>query len=172
MEQQLKDILSKTEYLEKLINVIQQNVNFSLGLTWAILGVVIAAVGIALYFLVKIWFDSRFKEEAEKIDIKIKNFIRDNPQIMWAKGTCGIIFEDLKKAERCYLINGLKDFKLENMMYLDLFYESNDKKVSIKAKNIQPSANGISFIVATESELPFNINSLQFFILWENSFYN
>lgn len=164
------DAISKIEYLEKLINVVQQNVNFSLGLTWAILGVVIAAIGVAVYFLVKVWFDSRFKEESEKIDIKIKNYIRDNPQLMWANGTCGIVFDDSKKNERCYFINGLKDFKFENMIYLDLFYETNNKKVSINAKNIQPSANGIGFVASTEYELTnYNLN---FFILWKSSFYN
>ncbi|APB76455.1 endonuclease MutS2 [Paenibacillus polymyxa] len=58
--------------LKDLITSLQGNVNFSLGLTWSILGVVVAALGVALFFMVRIWVHKRIDEELKRVDKEIE----------------------------------------------------------------------------------------------------
>ncbi|WPC43362.1 hypothetical protein [Clostridium sp. JS66] len=67
MSDQVKELIQKIDSLEKQINLVQNNVNFSLGLTWAILSVIIAATGVSLYFLVKILVNKRVEDELKII---------------------------------------------------------------------------------------------------------
>lgn len=77
MSDQIKELLQKVDSLEKQISLVQNNVNFSLGLTWTILGVVVAIVGVALYFLAKTWVDKRVDAEIGKLRKKFKYKIDD-----------------------------------------------------------------------------------------------
>lgn len=84
MENKISELANRIEYLEKLINVIQNNVNFSLGLTWAILAVVVATSGLALYNLSKIWVNKRVEQELDKkLDIIKNNILDDMKQYMY-----------------------------------------------------------------------------------------
>lgn len=67
MSKQLEQIQNKLDYLEKLFNINQQNVNFNLALTWTILGVIIAAIGASLYFLSKTWVNNAVNKEISSI---------------------------------------------------------------------------------------------------------
>lgn len=74
-------ISSKVDNLEKLFNLNQQNINFNLILTWTVLGVMVAVIGIALYFLAKMWVDKAVKENLEKIKKDIINQIDQSKKI-------------------------------------------------------------------------------------------
>jgi hypothetical protein len=72
MDEQFKQLSLKVEYLEKMFNLNQQNTNFNIALSWSILGVAIAIVGVSLYFLIKIWFNKLVDERLKDIDFKEK----------------------------------------------------------------------------------------------------
>ncbi|MCQ2010532.1 hypothetical protein NOM01_10945 [Sporolactobacillus sp. STSJ-5] len=58
--------------LDHEIDLIQNNVNFSLELTWTILGVVVAIIGVALYFLSKLWVEKRVDKTLESLTNSVK----------------------------------------------------------------------------------------------------
>jgi len=83
----------KLDALEKALNMVQTNVNFSITLTWTILGVVVAIIGVALYFLVKMWFQKLVHNELAEINNKLlldlESYINTLPpknKFSWASG--------------------------------------------------------------------------------------
>ncbi|MFL0197015.1 hypothetical protein ACJDU8_15820 [Clostridium sp. WILCCON 0269] len=172
MPEQMNELLQKVDSLEKQISLVQNNVNFSIGLIWTILGVVVAIIGLALYFLIKMWFNKRFDEEVLKIDNKIKKFVSENPQILYAKGNCLSLSQNLIEGKCEYFIGGLINFKKDNVMYYDIYYVENNKKVSIIENQIEIEDRGIKIILIDKEKLSHSNNlQLNFVILWKNSLY-
>lgn len=86
MDEKLNQISTKVEYLEKLFNLNQQNINFNINLTWTILATVVAIIGLALYFLAQMWVSKRVDAEMVKFKniytAEMKSIIFNNPQIL------------------------------------------------------------------------------------------
>ena len=86
MDEKLSQLLLKIDYLEKLYSQSQQNINYNLSLTWTILGVVVAIIGIALYFLAQMWVNKKVDIEMnifrEKYLKEMESLIFNNPQIL------------------------------------------------------------------------------------------
>ncbi len=86
MGEKFDQLSLKIDYLEKLFSLSQTNVNNNLALTWTILGVVIAIIGVALFFLAQMWVNKKvdiemqmFKKDYLK---EMENLIFSNPQIL------------------------------------------------------------------------------------------
>ncbi|MBY6967506.1 hypothetical protein [Clostridium botulinum] len=75
MSENIKEIFVRIEYLEKLINSIQQWVI----LTWGILAVIVAVLSVTITILVKKWVDKKVEEELPKA-------IEANPPILYFTG--------------------------------------------------------------------------------------
>lgn len=86
LRKQIDEILIKIEYIEKIIDANQQNIQFTLGLTWAIVGVAIAVLGAAAYFLIKMWVNKRVEVEMQIIKKKINNKL---PQMNYGEFVSG-----------------------------------------------------------------------------------
>lgn len=71
MEPNTDLLSSKLEMLEKIVNVIQQNMQFNLMLTWTILTAFIAILSFAGYFLIKSLVNLKVEQELEKIKAEI-----------------------------------------------------------------------------------------------------
>lgn len=65
--------------LNEKINLINQNVQYNINLTWTILGVAITIAGIALFTLSKVWVNKRVDEELPKV-------VKANPPIFYYNG--------------------------------------------------------------------------------------
>lgn len=111
MEQQIKEILIKFEYLQKVIDTIQQNIN----LTWTILSVIVGVLAFTMFFLIKSIVNERvekeltvikntlkielkeevkndlknelIKELKNKLENELKDYIKSHQQFKWATGT-------------------------------------------------------------------------------------
>lgn len=122
VESQISELLGKVEYLEKLINTIQNNIISNIELTWTILSVVVATAGVALYALSKVWVNKRVDEELPKV-------IRDNPPVFYFKGVLSKVQTVQDDNGGCYS-QGIIDLDIEKYnikdikfpMQLDLFY--------------------------------------------------
>lgn len=170
---------TRIDSLEKQLSTVQDNLNFNLGLTWAILGVIVAVLALSSFFSIKSWFNQRFEDEAKKIDVRISKFLKENPQMLWTSGKAGKIYWDSLKRENKYIINGLKDFQKENLIFLDVFYNINDAKVSIPLYNIKLNDDFIEIILDWRLYAPdllhhgseFANLEVEYFILWTNPIY-
>lgn len=77
MEQQIRELIIKIDDLEKLINVIQQNLNSNIQIFLACLALIVATAGAALVNYVKVTVDKRVEKELNKKIEQIKSEIRD-----------------------------------------------------------------------------------------------
>jgi len=86
MQEQIDKLLIRVDYLEKMVNSYQQY----LILTWTIIGVVVAIIGVALYFLAKIWVNKIVENELVKVKEQIKNelekYIDKKPYMRYQMG--------------------------------------------------------------------------------------
>lgn len=167
------ELESKIEFLEKQISLLQGNLNFNLSLTWAILGVIVAVLALSSFFSIKSWFNKRFEAETKKIDERIHKFMKENPQLQWAKGNASILQWTQKESgyyESIHLITGLTNFKKENLIYIDAFYVQGEEKRSLNNTHILLSDDGITLTVREKNPIPHNLN-VSYFILWTNPIY-
>lgn len=167
-----RDYSYEIDNLNNLITVIQENINFNLGLTWTILGVLVGFLTLASFFSIKSWFNKRFNEETKKIDERVHKFMKDNPQLLWAKGNANELLWELKQDGiyyAKYIITGLMNFKKQNIIYIDAYYFLNGQKVSISDVHMNASDDGIELTILSK-QIPLNIN-VSFFILWSNPIY-
>lgn len=138
MLEQIKELIQKFDSLEKEIDLVQNNVNFSLCLTWTILGVVVAIIGVAVYFLTRIWVNKRVKDELPKA-------IESNPPILYFNGILKKISSNKDENEYWYTKAKIEldceKFKLRTLNFpveLNLYYlESRDfKKFKMVENNV------------------------------------
>lgn len=99
MEQQIQEIISKIDAVEKVINVIQQNLNSNIQAFLSCLALIVATSGVALVYYVKSTVNKRVEKELlvirenlknelkGEIEGNVKKYIKENRQIKWAKGS-------------------------------------------------------------------------------------
>ncbi|MBO0550532.1 hypothetical protein EXQ33_09695 [Clostridium botulinum] len=75
MEEQMKEVLQRIDYLEKLINTIQNNINSNMQLFVAMLALVVALVSGAIFLLVKYLVNKRVDTELIKMIEKKSTYI-------------------------------------------------------------------------------------------------
>jgi hypothetical protein len=170
----MKEIGSKIESIENQINLVQENVNFSLGLTWAILSVLVAVIALTSFVSIKGWFDKRFNEEAKRIDQRVLSFLKDNPQILWARMNGTILSSKLidrehYKVEHEYLFTGFSSFSKENIIYVDAYYYVDGKKIAIDDRYVDVTDTSIKVIIHDQGFQP-NIQ-VYIFAMWTNPIY-
>lgn len=86
----LNEFVTRLEYLEKYVKIIEGNYQYHTTLLIGILGFVIAAAGASLYFLAKSLVNSKVDEQLDKrmeilkneIYSEVKNFVFENPQLL------------------------------------------------------------------------------------------
>lgn len=171
----MNDLLSKIDSLEKQITLVQNNVNFSLTITWTILAVVVAVIGVALYFLAKTWFNYRFTQEASKIDDKIKNYVKENPQVFFEKGT-GIAVGTLNPdgSMKMYMYIGVKNNISENLIIFSEFsLIKGGRKIAIKEDEMRISGQTVCVTVTNHNKdnLLEGGDTIEYIIIWENPLY-
>lgn len=66
-------ILDKLDFLEKWILQVDSNVKFNMSMQWALLGVVVSIVGVALVIIAKTWFQDRLDKELKKYKDEVIN---------------------------------------------------------------------------------------------------
>lgn len=84
MEHKINELAQSVKALTEMFNVLQQNVQFTVNVILAVLGIAITIAGASLVVLAKYWVNKRVDEELSKIDERIKRTIEDNPQFYWA----------------------------------------------------------------------------------------
>lgn len=166
MEQQIKEILGKIDALEKLINVIQQNLNSNIQSFLTCLGLIVATSVLAVVYYVKVTVDK--KVERELIEIKeqmkrnLKEYIDKKPHIEYQIGTMAIFITNTNIE---IPISKLKNSTLEFPNRLELFTTKNNKilkydatlktnnkndELIIKLYNFDPNTDGYLKWILTE----------------------
>lgn len=178
------ELLKEIEHLKDFVNTIQNNVNFSLGLTWAILAVVFGILGVTGYFLIKTMFNSRFEEESKKIDNKIIKYIKENPQMINQVGKMIIPAErsidNVWFLESIIRYDGKKDVDFPPK--IELYYENINKQLVkindfhiIREDNIYKMNENdfiIQFKKPNDIATDYTKRILYYNISWSNKIYN
>jgi len=107
MEQTIKEILIRIDYLEKLISSIQQNLNSNIQAFLTCLTLIVATTGVAIVYYVKVTVNKRVEKELIvikenlKSELKrelyhdLKEHIATNHSTGHAYGTSGTIFNNV-----------------------------------------------------------------------------
>lgn len=168
----INDIVLKIDSLEKQINLVQNNVHFTLGLTWTILGVVVAIIGIALYFLAKMWFDKRFAEESKKIDEKIKKFVVENPPVLYSKAEGSILIwtgekDNCKYYEIQFCVNS--EITKSSIIFCQFYYVLGSEKMLIDCYDVKVVNKTVYVIFKSPNNQ--NYVNVGYVIMWRNPIY-
>ncbi|GAA0082417.1 MULTISPECIES: hypothetical protein [Clostridium] len=154
MEEQMKEVLQRIDYLEKLINTIQNNINSNMQLFVAMLALVVALVSGAIFLLVKYLVNKR-------VDTELIKMIEKNPPTLYYQGILNKIYSVCDDKHNWFSegiisvdLNKFNIKSLEFPIQLDLFYfkddsfkmanrmgEREDKKVKIKVDLKEYEAN-------------------------------
>lgn len=93
------NIQVQIDNLQNLINTIQQNVNFNLGLTWAIMAaiftLVVAVAGICLNILARSWVEKSVKQRIPELKDQIRKELKMELQPL--KGSVNLSFDPSKQ---------------------------------------------------------------------------
>jgi hypothetical protein len=100
----------KLDALKESFQIYQQNINNNISWFYALLGLMAAIIGAAVYFLVKNIVNERVEKELDK---RIIRAIQQFPPVLWASGTGSIV-------ENKLIITGLKDFSKERLLSLNI----------------------------------------------------
>lgn len=187
---QIQEIIQRVDYLEKLINVIQNNVNSSMQLFIGMLGLIAAVLAAAIYFLVKILVNKRVEEELPKV-------IQNNPPILYFKGLLNKIqsVADLKQ-NNIWFVEAILDIdvrqftisSIEFPLELEIFYYEKRKftitdekynqvtkelevKVPLKWYNAKIVENGIKVWYKDTFSYSSRINSINWTLKVPNPIY-
>lgn len=171
-----RDYSNDIQYLEKLINQVQTNVYFVVGTLVAILALAIALVSWAVTIVVKNRVEKTINKEIDSIEKKIKSFSADNPQILWNRGVGNLISssfdEDKNQTTHIYYVIGLKNFKKENLIYLDVYYVLDNIKVPIDDFNIYLKDDGIEVkVIENFNRVGSNLR-IHAFVMWSNPYFS
>lgn len=158
-------IVQQINDLSDRIQQVSDNNQYLINLTWTILGVVIAVIGFALFFLAKILVNSKVEKE---IDKRLLDLLKSNPPIFIASGTA--VPDNNKKIYLPQTIQGIDQFDPNKAISIDIIADSTlgDQPASLFA-SMGVNENGI-----LEIELPFyqNINGkVHWKIIWPRSIY-
>lgn len=168
-----RDYSYEIQSLKDLITIIQSNVNFTLSIFLGVLGIAIAITGVALAILARKWVNDRFDVEIKSFDNKMKEFLIDNPPMLWARGvgvlTSSISIGDVSPAYKHeYQIKGMKDFSQDDIIYIDAYYIQNGVKIAIDEINIYVTESGINVYVIENIGLNNPGIEVRAFLLWSN----
>ena len=94
MQQQINDLITKVDYLEKLINTVQQNINFNIAIFIALLTLTAAIIGFALKILAKAWVEKKVENELIALRKEHNDFIAKT------EAKYNELFEKSKELER------------------------------------------------------------------------
>lgn len=72
----IDQITNELKNLSDKINLIDNNVKFNIQMYWAVLAVMVAVIGTAIYFLIKQFVNYTFNKEISKIDDRIEIVVR------------------------------------------------------------------------------------------------
>lgn len=174
MQIESRDYSYEISSLEKLITTIQSNVYFTITIIVALLALAVGLAGWALAILVKSRVDKKVEEELGIIEEKVKILLKENPQILWARGH-GIlnkqsIIDERGTYEYEYIMVGIQKFKKENLVYFDAHYFLEGKKISIDERNVIITDDGIKVSVKATGGFHVNIH-VYIFVMWSNSKY-
>ncbi|MCY6355369.1 hypothetical protein [Clostridium sp. ZS2-4] len=175
--EKIKEIFIRIEYLEKLINSMQQN----LILTWTILGVVVASAGIALYNLSKIWVNNRVEQELDKkleqiksnIKQEMMDYIKTNPQVCYARGSNAIIMSEMIGYDWYSTINlylGQK-ISLEFPTKLEVYYIKGNDKIIVEDIQANVGENNSIKIRYKVPQSCVDLKVVHWNITWNNELY-
>lgn len=180
--EQIKETFIRIEYLEKLINSMQQN----LILTWTILGVVVTILSITITILVKKWIDKKVEEQLKTIKNDLIDLWKNNPQFYYDSGKANIILYDATEkytknnknnVHYEYHINVRESFTLDFPTNIRLYHKTEEgKKVVIS--NFQIIEHNKNYLrIGYESESLgkdawiASYQTLYYEIIWENLIY-
>ncbi len=152
MEEQIKQLAIRIDYLEKLISLYQQNMDFNIGLSWAIIGVVTTVLALAAAFLIKLLVEKLVGEKLKNIDFRDT---RQMGEILILEGNAKVevIISKLKKTT-LGMPNRLEVFASASSK--TLIYQADIKAgvksdiIIISLKNFNPSVDGHLRWVMTE----------------------
>jgi hypothetical protein len=147
-----RDYSYEISSLEKLITTIQSNVYFTITIIVALLALAVGIAGWALAVLAKQWVNKRVNEEIGQIDKRIKQLIKENPNVLYASGS----FSPLNDGE--IIITGLKDFNSNNILsvevwtrdglHLERIVDHNNKEhLSISCPQLNGNSQQVSWAV-------------------------
>lgn len=134
----MDNIGDKISFLEDKINLINQNVQFNINLTWTLFGVIIATAGAALVFLAKILVDKVVKKELSIMEERILKSIKNNPEYINISGETIFQIQSGNILENNVLSNIIsigfiiridEKYNLEFPPRVDIYYENRDDHI-------------------------------------------
>lgn len=142
MEQQIKEIISRIDTLEKLINVIQQNLNSNIQSFLACLALIVATSGVALVYYVKSTVNKRVEKELAIIKENLKNdlekYIDKNPHMRYQMG---IMTGSYVKTDFSIAVANINNDTIGYPNRLELFTTKSGKVLKYDANVIKKNGN-------------------------------
>ena len=109
LERKIRDLELKYDALKDNIDIFQQNINNNITWFYAILAIIVATIGVALYFLVKNAVSIGVEKGIEKTHKKIEDIITESRQFEISKGNSNILDNKIHVA-------GFPDYIKENIV--------------------------------------------------------
>jgi hypothetical protein len=109
LAEKLSDLELKFDSLKENMGIFQQNINNNISWFYTVLGIIVAVLLVALYFLVKNAVSMGVEKGIAKAHKKIEDQIKDSQQFRIAKGNTNIIDNKIH-------IAGLSDLSKENIV--------------------------------------------------------
>lgn len=170
----ISSLQQQIDFLTDKVDLINQNIQFNINTFLTVLAIALAIAGGAAIVLAKYLFNKRFEEEAKKIDEKIKNYVKENPQIRWSKGMGTLIWTkhiqgNEYQSEFVIYVNG--EIAKDLILLSEFNFIVGSKKTPILDYEIITKNNEVRVHYKHPYTMGMTANKIEFFILWQNPIY-
>lgn len=119
LQENIEDLTKELDLVKEYVGLIQENAHFSINILGVALGIVIAASGVALFFLVKTMVNQRIEKELDK---RLISFLQNNPPLFSADGSA--IPDEKKKIYLSSSIEGIDQLELDRVITIEVISEN------------------------------------------------
>jgi|GEM_PF-6109868 len=170
----ISSLQQQIDFLTDKVDLINQNIQFNINTFLTVLAIALAIAGGAAIVLAKYLFNKRFEEEAKKIDEKIKNYVKENPQIRWARGIGTLIWSKMiegNKYQSKIVIYTINNISKDLILLSEFNVISGEQKIPITDYEILIVNNQVTVEFIHPNHIGLLINHIEFFMLWQNPIY-